>query len=506
MPALTYRTQFAKVRPSKLEALAKRLRIHAKEQVHLPKSFPTAVLEGPSKEGGIGLEGLVDVAARTKLRLIESSLNSTATEDIRSAVEGLLARELRRQGALLSGLTCEIGTRSAIGNTWISEAIQHLRETNCVLKCTMQQDTNSMDMHLPHEVAKRLPVHWDVSVIGDLLQEVNGLMRPIPFTPLLQYKPEDKVYIRPGQGWAVGSHREQHLWIVKGWSENQVVMEEWKCTTQWIRKRTKSPTCTWSGYKHINWDTATQLRYRVLMSKSTLQGGKLSRTIITEFNSSLTKRPTRIPTTAIPLQNIVATDGSWKSTASVFGNPSVTAAAGIVQLNPHCRSSPARAYHITGFAIESESRVFAQESIAVAIAMAGGATHIHTDSKSVFNQTNSKRPSGNRVIDLIKGKSSALVQHIYAHPEGRKLKQEWTHLEWGNHMADRVADRDPNFAATDISAEEASQFLMEKSQREDSCKVSRDTLAPTSLQVWAILLWTNSQATWSHDQAGPFQV
>ena len=73
----------------------------------------------------------------------------------------------------------------------------------------------------------------------------------------------------------------------------------------------------------------------------------------------------------------------------------------------------------------------------------GGATHIHTDSKSVFNQTNSKRPSGNRVIDLIKGKSSALVQHIYAHPEGRKLKQEWTHLEWGNHMADRVADRDP---------------------------------------------------------------
>ena len=426
MPALTYRTQFAKVRPSKLEQLAKRLRMHAKDKAHLPISFPTAVLEGPRHEGGIGIEGLADVAARTKLRLIESSLLSTATPDIKAAVEGLLGRELQRQGRLLTEQTMEIGDEVSSGNTWISEAAQHLRATNSVLKCYGQSETNSLDARIPPTLRSYLSDDWDVTAIGDLLEYAHGKMRLTTIIPTtLDFNAEDPLLIRPGQGWAVGHNRNQLLWIVKGWSDNEVLMEEWIPSVKWIKHRTR-PQCTWAGHKAVPWDLALSLTDRVLMTKKSIQNGMPTRLIIKEFKACLHKRPARNLHQVVTLQDEIATDGSWKSTPSAFGQTNVTAAAAIAQLDPLNRSSPAQAFRITDFAKDSDTRVFAQETIAVAVAIAGGARYIHTDSKSVCAQARATRPTGNRALDVLKGKTTAQVHHVKSHPEGRNLRQEWT--------------------------------------------------------------------------------
>jgi hypothetical protein len=200
------------------------------------------------------------------------------------------------------------------------------------------------------------------------------------------------------------------------------------------------------------------------MTKKSIQNGMPTRLIIKEFKVCLHKRSARNLHQVVTLQDEIATDGSWKSTPSAFGQTNVTAAAAIVQLDPLNRSSPAQAIRITDFAKDSDTRVFAQETIAVAVAIAGGANTIHTDSKSVCAQARATRPTGNRALDVLKGKTTAQVHHVKSHPEGRKLRQEWTPIEWGNHMADRIADVDPSYPANQLTGEQASNFIMEKTK------------------------------------------
>jgi ribonuclease HI len=242
-------------------------------------------------------------------------------------------------------------------------------------------------------------------------------------------------------------------------------MEEWVSITKWLDRRTKEPKCIRTDIIHISWKQALQLQDRVLMTKATVEQSKVCRTIIYTFKSAINRRETRPSTTTVLLQGTITTDGSWKTQASVFGNKPIQAAAGIIQLDPTNISQPTKAIRINGFATSSTARVFAQETIAVALALAGGATTIYTDSKSVCNQANALKKTGNRTLDLVQRSSSCVVKHIRAHAERRKLQTAWTPEEWGNHLADRVADGDPHYQATDMDAKEVSQILMEHSGR-----------------------------------------
>lgn len=472
-PKALYRTKYCHFTSQELEKIGGPLRAHAKKQLHLPGSFPTAILEGPREMGGLGFRNLNHKTLETKLGILEGAQLVYQPTAIRQAMQGIIARATRAQGTFMTLANLEITTSHGLDHQWLNGIPEYLAAGGLSLRGGSGISINALDRPIEAQGLRILPAEWEVSVVGDLVQKgkCNEWLALPQAINVLQGQVElsdARMYLRVGQKWIAGPETNQVLWIILGWqnTESRIRIEEWlPLTGSWRKGRTRTPCCRYGTDRWISTEQILSLTERAICTKAVQSSKGKQRTVLIQYPAGhpIIRGPSSQPITKRVMQQVTATDGSWSRPLELFDSSNPTAAAaicGVSTANPHIPSMDIR---ITQYGTGSHTRVFAQEMIAAIYASMTIAGPILSDSKSTVEILNRKRLSGHRLPDLFKHSGLHRVGqmvHIPAHPERVLLPQHWSAQQWANHHADKTASSTSHSAATTFTGSEVSELLM----------------------------------------------
>lgn len=436
LPAIVYKSQFASIGNHRLRTLARGIDLHHKKQLHVQQNFPSALLHGNWTDGGLGAADAALTTSLRKLREIHSIRNYFQCPQHRQAVAGILARELNRQRIFLSPQGSKVEYQEGAKTTWLSGLLQTLQAADLELRYVPHVSTNELDKALPPAVIKALQP-WQVEVYGDVARWTGdgwALLKHDALKKLSLLNPRDvQMYPRPGQFWTP-RNREDQLWQICGWTLTNIIIQEWdKVTTQTRSARNKGASYRKGNMRALLVEEIEECKHRAITTKSSNSVVSLVR----KFEAPLTPRVQYRGSLNIPgfKGRPLASDGSWISPRSLFDTTEPIVGAAIVTVD-----HPREALFISGFNATSRMRVFTQEAIAAAVAIAAGCKALVVDNKAVVKQFARRGQTDHEVLNLVKTPSTgSKVGHIKAHPERMKLPSQWSPEEWANSEADSVA-------------------------------------------------------------------
>jgi Ulp1 family protease len=454
-------------------------------------SFPYDLLYQSPKYGGVGLQRFTDLNSMDKLSEMFRSIQRT--DEVRSAMGGMLQRMARAQGhAIPHGYkyryTAKRGQRF-----WLRSALEWLQRHNIHLwRGGIQPNVHLLSSPINIAIPglsiqqQRILLGKGICHIGDIIDDRAGtrtwsvpasmgwLLACLPDTPTL----DCGTLLWPGQFWQPYANSEgvrpaNVLEVVHVLDEQHVEVTIWRQSDRRgnIIDFTKDPknvvvtiSAMFGGTHTERWDqkslrglTCSFHRPRLVPSpRATVQ----------------------LPTTPVPwLQQAaqfcqeqgpeykprIYTDGSYMERDhdihSVFDSDAITktAAAGIAIIHdgPDWRDRPIYAIHVDHGADIGVRSAYTMEYLALAIAMrlqtpSMRASAVCTDSMAVLKRlrnghTRLGRADESHRLLLQSIKSSldcgaTMPQWVPSHPERRKKdKATWTLDDWGNHIADNIA-------------------------------------------------------------------
>ena len=161
----------------------------------------------------------------------------------------------------------------------------------------------------------------------------------------------------------------------------------------------------------------------------------------------------------------IYTDGSWKNTPSavdytfrVNTQNTITANGAVVLLSrgDDWKTKPIHVIEITDASKIAPKAVYPVELLSITAALNISASvqnkpEVVTDSESSIKHITSRKPqrqANSPVVPLLTSArhwlkmSETTIRHVHSHQGDGKPTSQWTRDIWGNHIADRVADRD----------------------------------------------------------------
>ena len=462
-------------------------------------SHPNRLLYMNRNDGGLQLRKLSDHCQFAKYALLHRSL--LADEDTRDSINNLLLRSARRMGAGLSGGRLSLRPHSSGPFLWVDSLVDWLKGFGLSLSRgghgVLGADTaiaNSIDE--PQLQKKLLKLTMDGVVSwGDL---VNGDCKKITWldpkilgtswlaNSLPPEPPEHPLSPRVGQFWrlAVASMVcSGEVVEIIGLLSQEVIVKVWKLAGS----VNLSAGADLVLVEQLTLESTSvmfcELRKcsRIYVTGPRLAGGRCLRTI-THVVRQFTPKPFKTAASygwsrhAASLLGELAfgdydmfTDGSWSETGEFINrlfsfNTSERATGGFcVMKSGVAPTGKILAVHITNDTSESMGSAGPMELMSIVAALSltklvPGLNKLYSDSKSSLDLLSrpgrftywcrkANLPLLREGIDLSKGSQ---LEHIRSHVERRKKdKATWTPQEWGNYIADKVADGD-EVALTDL--------------------------------------------------------
>jgi hypothetical protein len=453
-PKAAYAGTFLTATLAQLQAMDKPITQHIKKVANLPTSFPTHLIYNPL---GIGMNKLSDTIPLTNLRLL---LKPTDLATGR-AIDSILDRHAATTPLYMTDRW--ITTQTAAPGEWIGSLLEFLHLTGHRLTMPFDFDTNILDMPITHLTPTWTPTpDLPYDRISDIVELKDGLLHIIPpptpnlWTPHVEgetgalttpFIPHGTVvYIRRQQFWFLEQEQSLSQGIeILGWSQTHVHGWHWHFPLHRRHRRARTVTITRGDKITIPWTTLRQCNRKGLLGKI-IENKSI---LLSYCPLQVHNRPPRISPPLFPglclIQgDIICSDGSYAVTRTgPFPHQSlVTAGAAVVVVTPTkaLRPTPLRT---TAYA-HAHGRAFIQELTGVIISgamiqQAGTTTSIHTDCKSLLavqsNVTSKKEYS--QMSPLLQGLD---IQWVKSHSDVNTSYLNQSNAQFGNTMADRVAD------------------------------------------------------------------
>jgi hypothetical protein len=398
LPKLLYPGSFSTAPLADFEKMDKEIGKMMKGKIHLPDGFPCALLNGSHKQGAIGLPILSEEITMRKFQLFHALQRAdTAT---RQALDGMIYRQLHMHSS-------------------------HKDET-CILRPSKDHRSwlNSLTDGLAlHGLSEQASIHPQI-------------------VTTLEY---GDIYARIGQQ-VVSTYYE-----IVGWNRSVVYFILWGLENPRTSGRHLSTT---SIIPQSQLQKAPWIEISTWTHKVTSTGNHCKRICskLTELEAPIgfDVNPAQIaipllPTPTLTPGLLICTDGSWKRelTGPFPGNHNTKAGAAIVVLDSKRRVI--EALRISDLHASSDKRAYVQEFIGLTAAsfICSELTNptIHSDCLAALTKVqNTCRQYPLRPYCSAIKQSDGSRHWVKGHPDRLKLFAELTPPEFGNIVADLVAD------------------------------------------------------------------
>ena len=454
---------------------------------------------------------------KQKYRLIRNALAADSSTKI--AADSLLMRAVRNTGGEWFGGETSIRGDLTSRDYWSRSLVEELQVGACSLKINSALQGNILDTPLSLVLRNwndlRVELEkFELVVVGDIVQrhEMGGWQLIPPKTLQLSHDErwELKQHSLLGDLRQPGSDKTRHLlrpgqiWMqegagfcdeILGWNmdHSQYCIKRWRLVNPPSQKAWRSDRRVWAilqtrsqGAGSDAWEEISRCQtysYRVVMGRDICtEEGKIRRLIVFRTSSMVGNRKQKVWEQDMRLEEEVAeticTDGSW---CEDIVSPGVTAkhrgGCGVVILEKGTRNDIWRAgFRMT--TVQTPQRAFTMEMIAAAIGYREGAKRnrrfeIHTDCKSAivtFGKGSKLRHhhSLKMIVRAVRGiyrrmsgcPITSVLHWVQGHPEDRGVTAAFSPVEYGNHVADSLAEISEGNIA---SVEDALRILAEAS-------------------------------------------
>ncbi len=441
---IVYRMQFCVLGLEAYEKLNKTYTRLVKKITRNLAGFPAIPLWTLTRDGGLGLQSLLDFTHKLKLRLLLRNVESD--DDTGRALQGLLARALRNGGN--GGVrACNQPIRSSLVKpTWLTSLIDWLAKTGLTIEVQgpKPRDVNS-EFLIGNETERKLWFERGLALVGENTDDVELL--PIAF--------------RTGQCWELDG-KVNEIVAFDGDTAQCLV---WEPDNEILYPGVSlcvSPENDYKAYANgmgtgfslplSRLETSTMLIERNKDGFAPVSSDPLclNQKLVSTISHIRNRRPVRhshvnpAPNPASLLNTYFMeayTDGSWKTehTVSSFllgcGKPTTAGAIVLKTLRGMLTIKVNMDIEVKG-AFESEV-----VSLLIAHELSNGrSTTIWSDCEAAIKAlTGDKKGALDQVIAGWKKKQNIKFKKVLAHPERRKKESNWTDQEKGNFLADQIA-------------------------------------------------------------------
>lgn len=399
---------------------------------HLPVSFPTAVLGGPARMGGLGLRLERHYIPDAKWKLLTRLLLGPIASS-RTVASAILARAARNSNGEFNGdFTIVKDSHGA----WITDLFEALANINKHLVVNHGMVTNQVDVALPMQpILQQFHLHYlsdIVEVHGDALRTIStfklpGLEGLLPQVEL----PLQPIYYRIGQFWTRDTCT---LFEIEGWVGLKFQLRKWqrRLTNRETRSRrtaTLSNVYYFGGTLQVDTFEPT---HKCIITRAHDE-------VTLHYTAALSgaQRPTKIKPPLPFSDSRVASDGSYFESPGLFGpwrqKNSFGAVVAMSTANPQQITQ-----HYRFTATPTSKRAFDTELLAVTCATALTAGPILSDCQSVLAViNNTKRPK--HPLEALARTAADRARWTRSHPEKIKEQSAWTAADYAIAAADMIA-------------------------------------------------------------------
>ena len=451
---------------------------HIKSISHLASSFPNVLLYAPVSLGGIGAPRTSDAIFETHLKTIIKA--QRADPRTRNSMAAILARQGRKfKGTRRYGYE-KLSPAGERG--YLTGLLEYLEQGNLFLGRCFPYPVSFCEQPW-NTVSKWKPKHLIVNLVSDLLRwdgskfcfldDITDGGQPTP-RELLPTIPDDiptVIQLRPGQFW--GNPTLTTIVQLRGWNEDGLWVWTWETTRSSTRfRRGQKLQITRSSPTFLNRQDAGQYSHKCLVE---LCDGQ-------HYIRACSEMPTSYPTPHIPTPlsvmdssagDIMCVDGSYCHThQGPFRQQRVKQAGAAVAII-NADGQVVDAFSSFNFDPDLETNAYAEETRALTLALGLQFEHnislpIYTDCKSALTAHRKTCLSINcrqweyatengPLISMGKEISTHLpattdIQWTRSHPELRKPLKDFSIVEHGNYIVDKLAGgQDADKYAIDIS-------------------------------------------------------
>ena len=431
-PGWSFRSQYAAISNAKMDKLGLPLKKYLKGRLHLPLSFPDAILHADWSMGGLGCPQFVTLTNQRKLDLMDKC--NRIEGSAKDAMEGLLYRATSETTTEKEYL--EWNVREGL---WISSLASQLDELGIKFHNPYYdvEDSFGTGLTIKH---REIDDTLDISVIGDLVEIGEGewkLLDPHRLGGTTEHwvaaTYEGKMGLKPrvGQCWLEDREGMTEMWEVLGWTPVRVKVRKWESTGQGSRTRGKLGVFYKGLEVWVNWSDGSWTR-RAVVTLPMIWQGTAWRTVKATLQQRLTFGE-KCQIATVGGTGIWASDGSWMQANSLLDDGSVRCSAGIVHM---MEGEVLRKVHIPLRA--DRRRAFVAEGWGMATALTLTTTEVvNSDCKAVVEGVmGGKTTQLLRVVSNLCGRRAKWVR---SHPERRGLRTGWTTEDRAIYEADQVA-------------------------------------------------------------------
>jgi hypothetical protein len=431
IPKLAYIAKYSAVSIAKLQKLDCQLGQLFKHKLMLPKNFPDALLFGRRDQGGLGVPLLSQELMLAKVRTFHNVLRSPDFAT-RHAIEGMLYRMVLCTGQL----HCE---------RYLVKASPY--------NCWLQNIAHFCDIH-------KLCLRY----------------RPSPML---------RTNLTPGDIFTYYENNVENIVSIIGWSSHHYYVHKWErqniCPRSGLRPQYNNLTCDYVLHRLLH-TTVGQWSKKLLISRKNMYEYQSHHMEELVAHTAPFVLPPVIPVVAtivsVPREPgakySIYTDGSWNQVATgPFDGQSVITSGGAVVIMEDSGRRILKSFRIPEMYVTSKKRAYVQEYVALQMGFRIRAefpsAHVYTDCQSARTSLLSPAKLRNTALQDPRCPFRSLthtgnslhetVHHVRAHADRRKVFAALDTAEYGNLVADAVAEGSRRFPYTDLSAEDINQHL-----------------------------------------------